>query len=307
MIISKRFVFHLWRDRSPWKTVFQVMALLILSAVATLMLSCAEESVSSIGSGTGKYNLETEPALSLDHQFVYFVTTDTSNVDNSGIYRARVSKPIRELIHASEGLHSPTIAPDNNRLGYLDSGLIRYYDLSQQLISSSSIDREFHSIQFVNDSLLVAYSGDSIYLVNESRVAVSSVAAGWDPSPVARDTFIYVVPIVGYAYGIVRFDISSSIRDTIFYISVFGNFGNTRWPSWDPTSDRLAWVHDNSRTMQVHVGAIEPYLDREIDSTGHERTLMLHGDLVIFSGPDGRLYQSNFAGSDIAPWWHAEN
>lgn len=309
MIFGDRSQFELrefqWTCRRAWRT--NLIRVLVLCGVVCLMPGCAEETVKSTDTQVGRFLIETEPALSLDHQFVYFVATDTSNSNNSGIYRAKVNKPIRELVHGAEGLHSPSIAPDNNRLGYLDAGQIKYYDLSQKTVSNSSVARQFQSIQFVNDSLLVASWGDSVYLVNEARGTILSVAAGWDPSPVARDTFIYVVPIPGYAHGIVRCDISEVVCDTIFYVSVFDNFGNTRWPSWDRPSGHLAWVHDNSRTMHVHVGVMQPYVDREIDSTGHEKALMLHGDLVIFSGPDGRFYQSNFGGTDIAPWWHAEN
>ena len=274
--------------------------------MVVLMLACSEKPVDSNGSETGRYLVETEPTLSLDGQYVYLVATDTVISGNSGIYRARVGKPVREKVLAGNGLHSPTIAPDNFTLAYLSGGRISYYDLSTGNSSASSVTGSFESIQFLNDTLLVAQIASAVYLVNESGNTKTLVAEGWEPSAAVRDTFIYVVPIPGYAYGIVKCDASLMVRDTIFYVSVLDNSGIVRWPSWNPSSDRLAWVHDDTRSLQVHVGAVQPYGDREIDITAHEKALMIHPDLVIFTGPDGRFHQSNFAGSDIAPWWYAE-
>lgn len=277
-----------------------------LIVVTLLMLGCSEKPVSSNGFATGRYLVETEPTLSFDGRYVYLVATDTINSDHSGIYRAKVGKPVRERVLAGNGLHSPTIAPDNSTLAYLRGGRISYCDLSTGDSSASSITGSFESVQFLNDTLMVTQIADAVYLVNESRNTKSLVAEGWEPSAAVRDTFIYVVPIPGYAYGIVKCDASLTVRDTIFYVSVLDNSGIVRWPSWNPSSDRLIWVHDDTRSMQVHMGAVQPYSDREIDATTHEKALMIHPDLVIFTGPDGRFYRSNFAGSDIAPWWHAE-
>jgi hypothetical protein len=275
--------------------------------VILLALACSENPIKSSSPSTLVYVIESEPTRSLDGQYVYLISEDTANSDNSGIYRAKVGKPIRERVFTGVGLHSPTIASNNSTLAFLHNKSIKYYDLSTGDSSSSLVTGSFTSIQFLNDTLMVAQIASTVYLVNESRNTKTLVADGWGPSVAVRDTFIYVVQIPGYAYGIAKCDVSRTVCDTIFYISVLENSGIVRGPSWNPLSNRLAWVHDNTRSMQVHVGAAEPYTDREIDITTHEKALMINSDLVIFTGPDGRLYQSNFSGAEIWPWWHAEN
>lgn len=282
---------------------------LVLALASTFVLiGCSDKRANSGGSGGGQSRdrIESEPTRTLDGRYVYFIATDTSGHVESGIFRAEVEIPVRQMILAGEDLHSPTMAPDNNTLAYLNGRIIEHYDLSTKTVDTSSIDREFRSIAWLNDSLLVACEYPYIYIVNELRETATVVGEGWDPSPVSRDTFIYVVSGPGEGYSVVTCDVSLSACDTIFFVSTVDNVGIVRWPSLWPQMGRLAWGRDNINGMDVFVGEINPYSVREICATARIKPLLLGHDKIIFTSFDGRFWETDWAGSNSVPWWHRE-
>jgi hypothetical protein len=170
----------------------------------------------------------------------------------------------------------------------------------------SSISLSFQSIAYVSDQMLVGQRQDSIYLISETNDSVTFLASGWDPSALSRDTILYVVYVGGQAYGIVMSDISALSCDTIYYISVIGNFGYVRWPSLDRQSDRLTWVLNSVKGYEVYAEILGQFQPHIIDSTMADKPLFLDFDKIIYTGFDGRFYESNFNGTNKGPFWYAE-
>lgn len=288
------------------RTVLWLVMIVVM--VAPLMLvGCSEDST---GSGGGnyvpRYLVESEPTRTLDGRYIYFIATDTINLGKSGIFRAEVGKPIREMILAGENLHSPTLAPNNTTLAYLNGGIIEHYYLLTGIIDTSNIAREFRSIAWLNDTLLVARANWSIYIVNELRGTLTNVGTGWYPSVVTRDTFTYTTPRYGLSDVVIKCGASLTICDTVLDLSSDLTYGINLWPNRDPSSDRWVWVQNTGFGMTVHAVQAQPFSDREIDSTMGDKALMLGPDKIIFTSFDGRFWETDWAGSDPFPWWYQE-
>jgi len=288
-----------------------------LSALKTIILltvmcfvlpfACEEKSTDTgNGHGVGRYLIETQPSLSFDHTYVYYIATDTVDTSNNGIYRAQVKKPIRERVFAGQNLRSPTVSPDNQEVAYLKSGVIWFYNIDENSHATSSVSMSFQSIAYVSDMILVGQRQDSIHVISKSDDSVTFLASGWDPSPLTRDTVLYVVPIVGQAYGIVKSDMSALSCDTMYYVSVIDNFGYVRWPSFDRQSNRLTWILTSARGHEVFAAEIGQYPPHIISGSLAEKPLILNFDKIIYTGPDGRFYESNYFGTDKGPFWYAE-
>jgi hypothetical protein len=284
------------------------LALIVVMVSPLILAGCSEESTGSGGSGgnQSRDRIESEPTRTLDGRYVYYIATDTAKIVESGIFRAEVDLPVREMILVGEDLHSPTLAPDNNTLAYLNGGIIEYYNLTLRTIDTSSIDQEFESIAWLNDTLLVAGADGDIYVVNELRETATLLGEGWDPSVVTRDTFIYVVSGPGEGYSVVTCDVSQSGCDTIFFVSTVGNVGIMRWPSLEPQAGRLAWGRDNINGLRLYIGEIDPYSVRMLRATARIKPLLLGPDKIIFTSFDGRFWETDWAGSNSLPWWHRE-
>lgn len=285
--------------------VWMVMIVAIL--LPLMLVGCSEDST---GSGGGnyvpRYLVESEPTRTLDGRYIYFIATDTINLGKSGIFRAEVDKPIREMILAGENLHSPTLAPNNTTLAYLNGGIIEHYNLLTGTIGTSNIAREFRSIAWLNDTLLVARANWSIYIVNELRGTLINAMTGWYPSVVTRDTFTYTAPRYGLSDVVIKCGASPMACDIVLTLPFSMTSGLILWPGRELSSDRWVWVQNTGFGMRVHAVQAQPFSDREIDSTMGDKALMLGPDKIIFTGFDGRFWETDWAGSDPFPWWYQE-
>ena len=291
--------------RSAWAVL---AACAVAAALSLLTAACEEDSVTSDESGIG-YRLESEPTLSVDGQYVYMVATDTIHANNSGIYRARVSRPQRELILAGDGYHSPTVSTDNTLLAYLREGTLTYYRFAGGVKWNTNVPGSYSSVLFVDSGRIVAGVGDSIYLLDEAQASRTSLVRGGDPTLVREGAFAYRFPRPGYAYSIAVYDMASATCDTVFTISTLENLGEVRWPTYHESSKRLAWLtHDwwgnTVSTCHADSGGIENH--HYIDTTGTLKPYLIGADAVIYTGPDGRFRKSDYRGLYKSVFWYAE-
>ena len=246
---------------------------------------------------------ESQPSLTMDREYVYYINDDTVNSINSGIYRARVNAPERENVMYGRGWHSPTMSCAGDRLACLDStGSIYYYSVANKSLSASAITEKFVSITFVNDTLLVGERAGWLFLVNEARQAVSLFAAGWDATCSAVDRFVCVARTESHLYHIVRFADFNPVPETLLTL---WTMAVPRWPSKEGHLGRLAFTLQSSEGIEVHTATAGEIGSTLICETWHVKPYLIDFNLVIFAGPDGRFYRADFDGESIFPWWHA--
>lgn len=267
--------------------------------MAAIIFCCGDEYYDINGhTGPGLYSIETEPSLSPDRNYLYYISNDTTSSLYRGIYRASVETPVREKILHGLNYHSPTISLDNNTIAYLDSGKINYYRMSDMAKWTSAVADSFESILFVSDSVILANRNDSLFLVDEAEKASAFWIIGWDPTLVSRDTFVYFVG-TDSAYHIVKNNLYNIHPETLFTVATTAW---PRWPSFDPESNHLAFEIERFHQKFIYSAEVAADTFIFIDSSEYSKPYILNHNLIIFTGPDGRFYQSDFYGTKSVPF-----
>ncbi len=278
-----------------------------------LIVACDEEYYQPTG-GNGEPSpnfIETDVSLSHDREYIYFSVRDTIfDGSYSGIFKARATQPVREKIYHGENYKSPTINFDDNILAYLFENRIHYYDIANDTLKNSGIIAEFESIVYVNQDVLIAagdMTRDSIFLINEADSSYQYLRDGWDPTLIAADTFLFFASLDNFTFHILKDNLEESNPETLFTIrtSAFPH-----WPTLHPNSGHIAYGIDSSGQTLIYSGtAGESPLPRGmltfIDSSEYSKPYILNYNQIVFSGPDGSLYQSDFEGLKSVPYIYA--
>ncbi len=277
-----------------------------------LIIACEDEyygPTGNNGDGPSANFIETDVSLSPDREYIYFSVRDTIFGLYSGIYKARVTLPVREKIYHGEDYESPTINFDNNILAYLFEGRIHYYDIAQDTMKNSGIVGQFESILYVNLDVLLAARDDSIFLTNEEDSSYQYLRDGRDPTLVAADTFLFIASLDNYTFHILKDNLEEVNPETLYTIRT-GAFPH--WPTLHPNSGHLAFGIELYDQKFIYSGvAGESPLPGQtltfIDSSGYSKPYILNYNQIVFTGPDGSLYQSDFEGTKSVPFIHAED
>jgi hypothetical protein len=283
--------------------------LALIWGISLLIVGCSDESPTDHGNGPidDRYRLESEPARSPDGQYVYYIATDTVDTSRSGLWRAKIVKPVREELLNGIGFSSPSASPNGNVVAFLDSSRIAYFRISDGQRWESTLQDSYAALVWLNDEKLIGQRSDSLFLLSEPDSSEQFVAVGSDPVLVAVDTFTYVVPVMGYAFGIVKSGLPELESDTVYYVSVDSSSGTIRWPNLESGSGQLAWTLAYTNSFSIWTGRVPFSEPVQIDATLTSKSCILNEFLLIFTGPDGRFYKSDFDGSGSWPFWHSED
>ena len=277
-----------------------------------LFISCEDEYYQPTGSDNGVPSsnfIETDVSLSFDREYIYFSVRDTIFDRYSGIFRAPVAQPIREKIYHGNNYRSPTINFDNNILAYLFEGRIHYYNIVENEMENSGVVGEFESILYLNLDILMAARDDSLFLVNETDSSLQYIRDGWDPTLVAADTFLFFARLDNFTFRMIKDNLEESNPETLFTVQTTAE---PHWPTLHPTSGRLAYgiefqdqrfIYSATVGESLGIGDIKTF----IDSSEYSKPYIISFNQIIFSGPDGSLYQSDFEGNKSVPYIHTED
>lgn len=281
--------------------------LFFILAISVLIIACEDEYYGPTGdNGENRSSgfIETDVSLSPDREYIYFSVRDTIYDFYSGIFRARVNQPVREKIHDGRNYWSPTINFDNNILAYLFEGRIHYYDIAEDTLINSGIIGEFESILYVNQDVLIAGRNDSLFLTDEVDSSYQYLRSGWDPTLVAADTFLFFASLDNFTFHILKDNLEESNPETLFTIRTAAF---PHWPTLHPASGHLAYGIELYDQRFIYSGVVgeSPNPGEEltfIDSSNHSKPYILNENLIVYSGPDGSLYQTDFEGIKSVPF-----
>ena len=294
-------------DSPSWcQSTFAFTRSAILCGLILMIDGCTDKSSVSYYSDpkASRYRLESYPARSPDGQYVYYIATDSLDSSRSGLWRAKIAKPVREELYNGVGLMSPSASPNGNIVSFLDSSQIAYFRISDAQRWESNNTGRYAALVMLNDEQLIAQRSDSLFLLSEPDSNERFVAHGSDPTMVTIDTFVYVVPVLGYAYGIVKSGLPELEPDTVFYISTAVSSGTVRWPVLESGSGKLAWTLEYSNSSSIFTGQLPLSDPVPIDVSLTKKPCIISQFLLIYTGPDGRFYKSDFEGSGSWPFWH---
>ncbi len=280
----------------------------ILWGLLLVLAGCAEESpvISHSDPAASRYRQESEPARSPDGQYVYHISTDTLDPSRSGLWRAKITEPRREKLLSGVSFSSPSASPTNDVIAFLDSSQVAYFRTSDSQRVTSSMTRSYTALVMLNDDELIGQRGDSLFLLSEPDSSEHYVVRGSDPTLVAIDTFVYVAPVSGITYGIVKSGLPGLGSDTIYVVSPQTSPISVHWPVLDNASGNLVWMQEYT-TMDSVFALQMPSSDLiAVDRSHTQKPCLIDQFHVIFTGPDGRFYKADFHGSASGPFWHVE-
>ncbi len=253
--------------------------------------------------------VEIEPVISPSRDFVYYVLIDSNQFIYGGIYRAAAANPRREKLLHGFDYRTPSVNFNDNTVAYLKNGRINYFDMSTLDVWESSIAREFKSIFYIREDWLLAHGtdqlsrNDSIYLIDDSE-KVYTWCTGWDPTYVSKDTFVFISGSDSLYYIIKNNSVFTGEPDTLFTIKT--RLARPRWPSLDSPSGHLTYCLDYYNRKNIYSVELGDTAATYIDSTTHSKSVLIHSDAIIYTGPDGRLYISNFSGTTSMPFTRSQ-
>jgi hypothetical protein len=281
---------------------------------AGLQVGCGDNSpVESDGNSNGIpdiYTIETEPSMSPDRDYIFYVAIDTTTLDEDGIWKAKRKNPHREKVLLGNGFRSPVLSFDNNTVTYLKNSRINYYRMSDNSSWSSNINQSFESIMHLNGNLMLGCRDDSIFIIDETNRKVNYFKKGWDPGLVSPDNFIYMteIEIQGIRdYIIVKSYYPSEFIDTVYNIGSLPPGSIARWPTMEPQQNRISYTIETFNINYVY--ATEQDVDSSwlIDTSKYNKSCIISYNGIIYTGQDGRFYLSNFRGTTKMPYWGAYN
>lgn len=258
----------------------------------------------------GRYSVESEPTLSIDRQDIYFITEDTLVSEKNGIFRAVVDAPAREKVLEGYGFHSPVLFPDESAIAFLAGGTLNYLNLTTNTASLAGVQGNFDAIVFINDSLLVASAGSVLYLINQNDNSVSPLTAGTDPTYYGKEQIFCLSKEAPNSWDVHKITFSVGGEGIMFLKETPTSItaeGDVRWLSVEPVENRYVFVEQRDTANLVYTGQLGTSTRYFIAESGHVKALMISFNMLIYQGPDGRFYQSNFTGSTKIPFWYAED
>jgi hypothetical protein len=275
---------------------------LILSVV--LACGCTEDRPTR-SNGEQHFSLETDPQLSPDGNYIYYVSLDSFLLDNSGIYRASVLTPIREKIVSGVGLSSPTLSPDNQTLVYIDSGDIRWYDLISHNTGQFPSGFLWNAIVFVDTSELIACRDSFIELINIAALSAAGLGLGFEPDNDRDSTYIISTNLEPDFRLILRENYWNGQTDTLLKAQFPGLIPPIRSPSKHPSNDHLVFSIRNGSAYDIYSARGDTLT--VLGKSNRSGVEIVADDLVLFTGPVGLLYRTTVSGGMPLPWVHVED
>ena len=276
----------------------------IVCLVCVLLAACGEKSIDTSRERTPTGPpIETEPKLNFAGNTVYYVHTDTLYPENNGIYRANAANPLRYKVVDGLTVTSPSASPDESKIAFLDNGLLRIYNAASKSVTNLGIDSAFSTVFFVYGDQLIGEIHNRIYIVNLVDSTVSLYREGIRPSPDRAGFFLWLDLKAGSEKDIVLTSVPLDSNETAFE---YNEPIAIQYLSRCANTDRYAFVTGNGPTYTVCTRLGGSAGVSTIQTTAHPWVLMVGYDVLIFTGDNGRFYQSNFDGTSIIEYRGAE-
>ncbi len=287
---------------------------ILIILTAFMIAGCGDEFYGS-DNGTGsngaiKSNkIERDPSISPDREYIYYISEDTLNSQYSGIYRMRIDQPIRENILGGTSYCSPSVDTADDKVAFLDNGMIKYFDISSSEIINSDITDIFNSAVLIDDDLIMASRSEKIYRASEETGNSFELYSGKDPVVFAPDSFVYVDYNIVDNINYIIMQNKHGLKPETLYVRQYDQSGvRIRWPSYDSESNRLVFGVDFGGQKYIYSYEVGDHVDslNFIDSSNYTRSVILDFNRIVYTNIDGRFYLSDFFGENKAPFVHVE-
>lgn len=277
-----------------------------------LVVSCSEKKpVTSSGGGSNGnesyYRIEIEPSLSFDRSTILMVRADTLLKTLNGIYSAQINNPIRIEEYLGKNITSPTLAVNSKIVAFLQNSRLYIYNKSLDSIYLFPIERSFQKILFINDTLLIGAYHEEIYSLNYPLLDIDTIASGFLPTAYITDTIAYLLADSPSRYLLYLLPISQEPNKNSLANNPIDTIYASRPESFgiEPSMNRYCYSIWNGQEYVIYAGGPGNETDHQVAKSDFSGVVMLDYNRIIYTGDDGRLYQTDFQGSSSVPYWAA--
>ena len=88
-------------------------------------------------------------------------------------------------------------------------------------------------------------------------------------------------------------------------LALIHNNDRPRWVSVEPSLQRFVYVLQDALGKTLYSSQVGSVTTNQISTTPHAKAHIYGPDQILYSGPDGRFYRSNYDGSILTPFWPA--
>ena len=269
-----------------------------------IIIGCNQGSAPPTGGNGGgielfEFLVEKDICLSPDGEYIYYYGEDTALPQWTGIYRAKISNPFRELMVNIDGISSPSASKSGDYIYYIKDNGINKVSVAEETITSLPVlsGREIHRVIILNDSLMAAWADSSIFLINTETLETDSLNRGGYPSLLPCDSFIYLTSGPGGDVSILKSSFTFNTGDTLY---TTGYHADIAWPAYDCANENIVYtVPAGNGWHYVYLKEIDQpgLFPQLIDSTTHPRILKFSELHIIYTAPDGKLNRATESGS----------
>lgn len=288
-----------------------------LFSLLSVIVGCGEENnpVETNGNGRGSINIggyaiESQPTLSFNRDYIYYIADDTNNSTNSGICFAGVFNPIREKLISGENYVSPTVSSNRDRVAFLKFGKIYYYIVAADSMFQSNISKSYVSIKYINDSLIIGEISNQLNLININNDSVNFLTSGYDPTFYKKDTVVFLKQLEPDQYIINKLTIraipddkTNGININVIPIDTIISSERIRWASVTPLLNRYTYSIGDFFHNSIYSSSPGDLKKYQIAESNESKPLIINFNKIIYTGEDGRFYYTDYTGSDTYPFW----
>ncbi len=240
-----------------------------------------------------EYLVESDMSLSPDGEYIYYVGVDTALPNWTGIYRAEISNPSRELIVRIDSVSSPAADGAGKHIYAIRRNKIINVGIADSSISELDVlsGRELHKIVTLNDSLIIAWADASIFRINLLSLQVDSIGPGAYPSLLPCDSFIYLLPDPLSNNVLLEMPFNLQKADTLY---MFGNHTMMQWPTCDCADENVAYTFPaENRLYYIYLKniGVPGALRTLLDSTYSSQILKISSLQILYTGFNGKIYR----------------
>ena len=287
----------------------------ILLMLVLLFISCTEQTpVNNVNGNnnneTSFFRIEIEPSLSFDRNTLLMVRADTLIPSLNGIYSAQVNNPIRTEEYLRDKIISPTLGVNTNVMAFLRTSKLYFYDKLLDTSYISSLSQSFQMVIFLNDTMLIGEILQSIVTISYPSLNISTLAEGFLPAIYRADTIAYLNSFTSSVHIIhlatpTKILSLPSVGGDIAIDTIFAS--RPKSFSIEPNSRRYCYSLWNGQNFDIYSGGSGNETDKKIAESDFSGVIMLNANSILFTGNDGRLYETDFLGKISIPYWAAVN
>jgi hypothetical protein len=251
------------------------------------------------------FAIETDPTLSPDGRYVYYIRTDTMFLDRSGIYRANSADAIRSPVLTGTDFSSPSVSPSGDSVAFIRNGQVWFYRPSDGRTLASGIDFPASSVLYIDGQTILLNT--SVSSLSQWDLADGSELRNWagrNPSLVGPNTIVYLQSGGTDRENVIECNFGSQIDIILETISTSLGINPPFWPDLGSGGDYLVF------TLGSGAGEYKVIVTRPATTSGRDtvatasapKAIFLPDGRIVYTGEDGRLWQTSVTGSSHLPF-----